>query len=49
MHPEVVGDEPGRRLDWGMKLIAEAAPTGFACPTHPDLTSATAAAARSAA
>ena len=25
-----------------MKLIAEAAPTGFACPMHPEVTSETA-------
>src|SRR5215218_4595878 len=42
MHLEVVSDEPGRCPSWGMKLIAEAAPTGFACPMHPDVTSETA-------
>ena len=42
-------DAPGGRQrraralpECGMKLIAEAAPTGFACPMHPEVTSETA-------
>ena len=42
MHPEVVGDEPGRCPKCGMKLLAEAAPTGYACPMHPEVISETA-------
>jgi FtsP/CotA-like multicopper oxidase with cupredoxin domain len=42
MHPEVVSDDPGRCPSCGMKLIAEAASTGFACPMHPDVTRETA-------
>ena len=37
MHPDVVGEEPGRCPMCGMKLLAIAAPaTGYACPMHPD-------------
>jgi FtsP/CotA-like multicopper oxidase with cupredoxin domain len=42
MHPEVASDEPGRCPSCGMKLIAEAAPTGYVCPMHPEVTSETA-------
>jgi FtsP/CotA-like multicopper oxidase with cupredoxin domain len=42
MHPEVVSDEPGHCPSCRMKLIAQAAPTGFAGPMHPDVTSETA-------
>ncbi len=42
MHLEVVADEPGHCPSCGMKLIAEAAPTGFGCPMHPEITSETA-------
>ena len=42
MHPEVASDEPGRCPSCGMKLLAEAAPTGYVCPMHPEVTSETA-------
>ena len=37
MHPEVVSEEPGHCPSCGMKLIAEAAPTGYTCPMHPEV------------
>jgi len=42
MHPEVLGDEPGRCPKCGMKLLAASAPTVpslYVCPMHPDVKS----------
>jgi FtsP/CotA-like multicopper oxidase with cupredoxin domain len=41
MHPEVVGDEPGKCPKCGMKLLATAVPaaTTYVCPMHPEVTS----------
>ena len=39
MHPDVVGDDPGRCPQCGMALLAVAAPTSYACPMHPEVTS----------
>ena len=42
MHPDVVGEEPGRCPMCGMTLLAIAAPpTVYACPMHPDVTAHT--------
>ncbi len=42
MHPDVVGEEPGRCPMCGMTLLAIAAPpTMYACPMHPDVTAQT--------
>jgi FtsP/CotA-like multicopper oxidase with cupredoxin domain len=38
MHPDVVGDEPGKCPRCGMKLLATAA-AGYACPMHPEVVS----------
>ena len=39
MHPDVVGEEPGRCPLCGMALLAIAAPpTVYGCPMHPDVT-----------
>jgi FtsP/CotA-like multicopper oxidase with cupredoxin domain len=38
MHPEVIGDEPGRCPKCGMTLLATAAvPIAYACPMHPEV------------
>jgi DNA-directed RNA polymerase subunit RPC12/RpoP len=39
MHPEVTSEEPGRCPKCGMKLLATAAATVYACPMHPEVTS----------
>ena len=39
MHPEVVGDDPGRCSQCGMALLAVAAQTMYACPMHPEVAS----------
>ena len=40
MHPEVIGDVPGRCPKCGMALLATAAaPIAYACPMHPEVTS----------
>jgi FtsP/CotA-like multicopper oxidase with cupredoxin domain len=40
MHPEVVGEEPGRCPQCGMKLLAAERPqAAYVCPMHPEVTS----------
>ena len=40
MHPEVIGDVPGRCPKCGMALLATATvPIAYACPMHPEVTS----------
>ena len=39
MHPDVVGDQPGRCPHCGMKLLASAAAASFVCPMHPEVVS----------
>jgi len=39
MHPEVTNAEPGRCPQCGMKLLATAAATIYACPMHPEVAS----------
>ena len=40
MHPDVIGDAPGRCPHCGMKLIATERAPQFVCPMHPEVTSA---------
>ncbi len=39
MHPDVTSEQPDRCPKCGMKLLAQALPTGYVCPMHPDVTS----------
>jgi FtsP/CotA-like multicopper oxidase with cupredoxin domain len=39
MHPDVTSEQPDRCPKCGMKLLAQAPPTGFVCPMHPEVTS----------
>ena len=41
MHPEVTSETPDHCPQCGMKLLAQAAPTGYVCPMHPEVTSET--------
>jgi FtsP/CotA-like multicopper oxidase with cupredoxin domain len=39
MHPDVVGEQPGRCPQCGMKLLATAAAASYVCPMHPEVVS----------
>ena len=39
MHPDVVGDQPGRCPKCGMKLLATAAAAAYVCPMHAEVVS----------
>src|SRR4029079_4926559 len=39
MHPDVTSEQPDRCPKCGMKLLAQALPSGYICPMHTEVTS----------